>query len=301
MASGAVAQFSGSILGDIPHADGPTTSKITLDQDRLCVDSAQLPDDDGEIDDEWSIEIPLASVFDIVLGPPPQAIADHFTTETVTIAYDEDGRSVLHIGHPDESTLSRFGNILFMSILNETDIVFRHPAEIGGRVTGQSSAPGELYLRENTVQVLNPTGSFTIPSNAVIDFSTQQREFDDEALPCVSVSYLGDGTSILAEIAVDSQRKINLLGRFLRRKYRKLRRELSDFELSEDEIEVLTKLYTLGGQAKVRSLLSERSRQSIEKLAKLDGRGLVTVEDGLVTMSPEAWIIVTDEIEVVNT
>lgn len=314
MASGTVAQFAGSILSETSPVEEPTASQITLDRDQLCVDSTVITEDDdteagnGSTEDEVEgldaesvLEISLDSIFDIVLGPPPQAIAQRFTTETVTIAY-EDGpdRRVLHIGNPDEDIVTRFGNFLFMSILNGTDVVFRHPAEIGGRVTDQSPASGTLYITDNAVKIVTPTGSFKIPPNAVIDFTTTRRVFDDEETECVSVAYVRDGTSIHAEISVDSHRKINLLGRFLRRQYRELRRDLGEFDLSEHEVRVLTKLYTLGGQAKVQSLLSERSQQAIETLAKLDGRNLIGVKNGRVTMTPEAWIIVTDRIEQVN-
>ncbi|MFB6299893.1 MAG: CheF family chemotaxis protein [Halobacteriales archaeon] len=296
MASESVAQFSGSILADVTSADEPATSQIILDRDLLCIDSVQGSEDEPEGDEGLSIEIPLDSIVDIVIGPPPQAIADQFTTETVTISYGNDDRHVLHVGHPEQETLTRFGNILFMSILNETDIIFRRPVEIGRDVTNQSPVSGKLYLRQNTVHAVNPDDAFTIPLNTVIDFATCRRDFNDEEKACVAVSYLRDGASMHAEIAVESNRKINLLGRYLRRQYRQLREALNDFDLSKAEIKLLVKLCSLGGEATVQSLLPERSKRSFETLAKLDGRGLVTVYDGQITMSPEGWIIATDEI-----
>lgn len=248
--------------------------------------------------DAYEAEIETEEIFDIRIGPPPMSVAGEFNSKTLTIAveterdFGERSRDVYFLSGND-SGVDHFGQLLFRTVLNGTEVAVRHPAEIGGRRTNAAFTIGELALGERNVGFSAIDVPFKVDIDSIIDFSTDERELLGERREIINVQYVRDGRSIVFEAALSPDRKRYLLGRYLRLEYSKLQRELANIDLSAPETKALATLYTMHGRAKLQTLLSGRSESSIKVLKLLQKRGLVNGEEGYVELTPKGWIMIT--------
>lgn len=259
----------------------------------------RLEDDRLELEDrDYRASLDLQSIFDLKLGPPPMSVAGTFSGTTLTIAveaehdFGETGRDIYFISGRDEGSLEQFGQLLYKSVLNGTEVAVRHPSEIGGRRTNSAFTIGELHLGNRNVGFTGIDVPFKVDIESIIDFSRVERELLGEEREIITVEYVKEGRSIVFEAALNPDRKRYLLGRYLRLEYSKIQRQLGKIDLSPAETKALATLYTMNGKSKLQTLLSGRSESSIKVLKLLKRRGLIEGRDGYVELSPKGWIMI---------
>jgi len=108
----------------------------------------------------------------------------------------------------------------------------------------------------------------------------------------------GTGT-VTTELALDSGRKMNLLGRFIRLRYTHLKQELKDISLTTDEVEALVAIYSSGPEASLAAVLGIDASRVTMLLNSLVDEGLVEDSDG-VTLTKLGRAAVSEHIEDVN-
>jgi len=255
--------------------------------------------------DHFEATIPIEEIFDVRLGPPPMSVAGQFNSKTLTIAVDsegdfgERGRDVYFLSGND-SGVEQFGQLLFKTVLNGTEVAVRHPAEIGGRRTQSAFTIGELHLGDRTVGFSAIDMPFKVDIDSIINFSTDERDLLGETREIIKVQYVREGRSIVFEVALNPDRKRYLLGRYLRLEYSKVQRELGKIDLSPAETKALATLYTMHGKANLQTLLSGRSESSIKVLKLLQKRDLIEGGEGYVELTPKGWIMITTRFDDAN-
>lgn len=278
-----VAEFTAHGICDSHEAGEPFKGRFSLDRSELTV----------TIDDAM-IRIDLSDIFDVQLGPPPIAVNDAFTTPTVTIGFHQDfGHEVLFVCE-DEDTIERFGYLLYQVLLDETEVVCRHPAAIRDQPIETTPESGTIRVDRQAVRLTGIEMPVTIDLGRVIDFSKYSRELRGEQRETMLIKHIHNSTPVVTEIAVLSQRTLYLLGRYLRLEYSKVRREIFSLDLSERAIRVLTRIYQLGGDTSVKSLLTDASDSTMEILHKLRRCGVIAGNKGSVELTAKGWILVSD-------
>lgn len=282
-----LANFSADLIHD---ADDPVRVEdctVTLEDDSLRLEGQ-----------DYMAKLDIQSIFDLKLGPPPMSVAGRFSGTTLTIAveseqdFGETGRDIYFLSGREEGSLEQFGQLLYRSVLNGTEVAVRHPSEIGGRRTNSAFTIGELHLRDRSVGFTGTDVPFKVDIDSIIDFSRVERELLGEEREIIQVEYVKQGRSIVFEAALNPDRKRYLLGRYLRLEYSKVQRELGKIDLSPAETKALATLYTMNGKSKLQTLLSGRSESSIKVLKLLQQRDLVEGREGYVQLTPKGWIMI---------
>ncbi len=282
-----LANFHADLIHDAEDPTRVEDCQVTLEDEELRLSGR-----------DYESRIDLQTIFDVKLGQPPMSVAGQFHTKTLTIAveseqdFGERGRDIYFLSNEDESSIDHFGEILYRSVLNGTEVAVRHPVQIGGRRTNSAFTIGELHLGDRKVGFTGIDVPFKVDIESIIDFSRDTRQLLGEQREVIEVEYVKEGRSILFEAALNPDRKRFILGRYLRLEYTKRQRELSKIDLSPAETKALATLYTMNGKSKLQTLISGRSESSIKVLKLLQKRGLVSGSEGYVQLTPKGWIMI---------
>ena len=290
MTEKAVADFVGRYVVDPSSGMGeePADCRVVMSRRRIVVAS-----------DADRVTIPLSAIVDVVVGNVPPDLRDLFD-DTVTIAYEADGgvRTVLLEGSND--TMSRFTDLLFRCLLNGTEGIVKHPAKVGGRVTDTEAARARLSVDDGRVAVSTPGEDFEIDVESVVDFDRTERAPDGDDRQTLVVMHADGRDVVTTLLAPDSERKVNLLGRYLRIEYSQVRREIEEIELSQPEKQVLVTVYATGGDIDFTQILGGNAAQATNVLNSLRDRGLVDEGESGIALTSRGQVIVTQRLEDVN-
>lgn len=288
MSESVVADFVGRFFA--PGVTGePPTGRIILSQRRLVLAADGLKE-----------TIPLSSVFDVKVGQVPPEMAGYFN-DTVTVAYRVgDERRVAAIEGSD-TNIDRFGTVLFKVLLNGTDVLVRHPARIGGRVTDAAPTKASLKLRHGSLTFERDEGPFTVDLETVVSVEREDRDLGNGPRPVVTFRHIEDGTAATSEVGISSGRKTNLLGRYIRLRYADVQEELADVSLDEDELEVLVALYSAGEGVSLSSIVDIEPQRLTMLLNGLAEEGIVVDTDTGTKLTAKGRVVVGQRIESVNT
>lgn len=283
MSRSAIAEFPAKVICKSRDHDGPLDVRIALDRTHLSITN-----------DDLTLSARLSSVFDVKRGPPPVAAERVFGGPIVTVAFHQGLASEVVLIGGDPAHLERFSDLLFRSILDDSEVILRHPVEIAGRATGAAATPGAVKVGDRAVEFVEIDMPFRIDLESVIFFAKRRRELLGDQFDVIAIESIRNGSAIISEIAIGPARKFNLLARYLRTEYDEVRRSLDRIELSEKSIDVLRRLERVGGQASVRTFLDDRERSSIQSLGELREQGLIEGTEGRVRLTSRGWIYVTD-------
>ncbi len=286
MSESAIADFVTSFIPDTATHAEPVRGRVVMSKRRIVL-----------VMDGDRVTIPLTGVFDVQHDTAPGDLAEFFD-DTVTIAYERDGNRCVAVVEGAGDTVERFVILVFKGLLNGSETHVKHPARRGGRVTDQSFESGTLFVSPGTVE-LRGDAATGIDISTVAHFERVERELNGVTSPLLSVRHMGDTGSVTTELALDSGRKMNLLGRFIRMRYTLLKQELADVELSSEEVEALVAIYSGGPTANLATVLGVDANQLTMFLNNLLEKGLVRDEDG-VHLTSMGRAAVSEHIEDVN-
>ncbi|MGB9965977.1 CheF family chemotaxis protein [Halobacterium hubeiense] len=286
MSESAIADFVTSFIPDTATHAEPVRGRVVMSKRRIVL----ATDDDR-------VTIPLGGVFDVQHDTAPGDLAEFFD-DTVTIAYERDGDRRVAVVEGAGDTVERFVILVFKGLLNGSTVYAKHPARRGGRVTDRSFESRTLSVSPGTVE-LRGDAAAEIDVSTVTHFERVNRELGGSSRQLLSVRHM-DGTGpVTTELALDSGRKMNLLGRFIRLRYTLLKQDLADVDLSEEEIEALVAIYSSGPSANLATVLGVDASRLTVLLNDLIDKELVRDDDGprLTSMGRAA---VSEHIEDVN-
>lgn len=288
MSETVVADFVGRFhTADVESAE-PVSGRILLSHKRLVLATG-----------DFKTTIPLSKVIDVNLGTVPPALAEFFS-DTVTIAYADDGSKQTAIIEGKGENVERFKTVFFKVLLSGQTVIVKHPAKRGGRVTDAGDRKMKLKLSKGTLRLEGNGSNFEVDLGSVTSFSREKRDLGGKVRPALSVDHASEGTTLTTIITLPNNRKLNLLGRFLKIEYSDLMEELEELSFTEEQIEALVTLYSAGGRADLSQLLTGDVNETQIILDQLRDKELIhDVEEGM-ELSAKGQAVVSDHIEDVN-
>lgn len=291
MSESVIADFVGNFNASTVERAEPMKGRVLLSQKRLVLAA--------NASDQGKLTIPLSSIFDVAVGHVPPDLGDFFDS-TVTIAFNKnDHRHVAAIEASDDK-IEKFSTVLFKALLNGTQMTVKHPARMGGRVTGEEYHTAKLFLKPRAVQFKGPEKSFAVDLSTVTDFDKQQREIAGSMRQVLSIRHMNSGQSVMSLAATQSNRKMSLLGRYLRLEYSDIVDDLRDIELSEQETELLVAVYSTGDGVSLSGVLDVEPSQATMMVTDLEKKELLASTDTGTELTPKGRIVVSDKLEDVN-
>lgn len=261
----------------------PSQAQFRLDGAGVAVEGGRL-----------SEEAELDEIFDIRLGPPPQAAVEALSGTVLTIGFERGGQRVALFIDGTEPTLDRVSGLLFRALLDGTEVAVCHPAVIGGRVTERRFEIGELRVTPGRVGCTGITHPLDVALETVMGVSRAEKELLGRQEPTVDLRYVRQGVVVGVDLSLNPPRKLNLLGRYLRRKYGRLRQELREVDPPAPVVRTLTRLYTHGGKTDSRRVLAQESAAPAALLEELIENDLVKLDDGEVGLDMLGWVLVAE-------
>ncbi len=243
----------------------PITGRVLLSRQELVLAA----------DSEHATSIPLTSISDIGVGQVPEDLGGFFDA-TITIAFERNDKRFVAAIEAGNETIDKFSSVLFKTLLNGTHVTVKHPASVGGRVLNEPFRDATVQLSDRAVSFDGDTDSAAIEMGGVVGFDRMRQDIDGTTYPLLIVHHLVDSSAHLSLIAMESPRKLSILGRYLRQAYSKHRGELEDVELGATETKILIALFA---GARGRETLSELLDVDTSKITllvqKLVDAGLV--------------------------
>jgi helix-turn-helix protein len=234
----------------------------------------------------------------VAVGHVPPELAEFFDS-SVTVAFERDGSRRVAAVEADDDTVDKFSTVLFKTILNGTEVTVKHPARVGGRVTGAEFVPARLLLKPRTVRFDRPNGRLDLELSTVTGFDRARHEVGGRERPVLEIRHTEGGQSTMTLVAVDSARKLAIFGRYLRLEYSELVEQVREIDLSGDETELLVALYSGAGES-LSGVIGADASQVTMLRNRLAEKGLVTDAGGETGLTPKGRVVVSNYLEEVN-
>lgn len=288
MSETVVADFVGRFHAESVESVEPVSGRILLSHKRLVLATG-----------DTKTTIPLSKVMDTNVGTVPPALAEFFS-DTITIAYKNGDSKEIAVIEGTGENVERFKTVFFKVLLSGQTVMVKHPTKRGGRVTDVSDRKMKLKLSKGTLRFAGNGDNFDIDLGSVTGFSREKRDLGGKPRPALAVDHASDGTTLTTLITLPNSRKLNLLGRFLRLEYSDLMEDIADLSFTEEQIEVLVSLYSAGGRAQLKQLVTGDVNEMKIILDQLRDKELITDVDDALQLTPKGQAVVSDHIEDVN-
>lgn len=259
----------------------PSDASIRLDHSKVAVTGPELTEEAG-----------LEEIFDVRLGQPPQAAQKAFSGTVLIIGFERGGqRAVLFLDGSSE-TLERFSGLLFRRLLDGTEVAVCHPVSIGGRLTDRQVNIGEIRVTPGKIGCTGVTRPLNIDLESIVDVSRSEKEILGHKEGSVEIQYVKRGTVVGVDFSLNPPRKLNLLGRYLRRNYSRLRQQAQALNPPAPIVQILTRLYAARGHTDSGAMLARESDNPRALLQTLLDHVLVELVDGEVRLTMLGWVLV---------
>ncbi|MFB6297696.1 MAG: CheF family chemotaxis protein [Salinirussus sp.] len=291
MSESAIADFVGKFNSETTGGDEPVKGRILLSRKRLVLAA----------NEREKTTIPLSDVFDVAVDHIPPDLG-HFFASTVTVAFSRGEKRYVAVVEADDDKIDKFATVLFKALLNGTEAMIKHPARIGGRVTGAEFEPARLALGPQAVRFERADGAVEIRLSTVTGFDRTPREVGDAVQSALEVRHIYGGRATLTVAAIEERRKMAILGRYLRLEYSELMGELEEVELTRDQKELLVALYSgvAGEDVPLANVVDGDPSQVTMLLNRMEEDELVVDGPGGTTLTPKGRVVVNNHLEDVN-
>lgn len=291
MSESVIADFVGTFNAEISPGAEPVRGRIVCSQKRLVLAA----------DSEHRLHIPLSSIFDIAAGEVRPELGDFFES-TVTVAFERDDSRYVAAIEASEDHVHKFTRLLFKAILNGTEVRVQSPARRGGRVIDEPFVPTRLSLEPETVSFRSESATLSIDLGSVTNFARDKRLLGESERPSIVVDHMEGPRAVTTLATTRSDRKLSLLGRYLRMEYTDHVSDIQDLELTEAKTEVLVALYS-GANApgvSLASVVDMDASQVTTLLTDLAADGLVEDTESGTELTTKGRIAATNLLEDVN-
>mgnify|MGYP000058218506 CR=1 FL=1 len=290
-----VVDFIANFVAGGSTAFDPVKGRVLMSERRLVLATS-----------DTKTMVPIASIFDIAVGQVPPEVEEFFDY-TVMVGYVENNHRKTTVIGGDRETIEKFSLLLFRAVLNGSVALVTHPAKVGGRVMDTPQRKSGLHLDYESVRFTggdvagNGGDPASIDLASVVFFEVIERSDSAGKTDLVlSVQHVDDGQTVTSEITMASQRKMNILGRYLRLIYHWIKSDVRDIEVEEHELEVLVGLYSTAEGIDLAELLDVDETELDVRLESLHEDGLITDAERPVELTPQGRFIVNEEFEDVN-
>jgi len=237
----------------------------------------------------------LEEIFDVRLGQPPKAAGDAFSGTVLIIGFERGGqRAVLYVDG-SVSTLEQFSGLLFRRLLDGTEVAVCHPVTLGGRVTEDPTNIGTLRVTPGRIGCTRINNPLNVDIESIVDVTRTETKLLGRREPSVRFQYVKHGVIVGVVLSLNPPRKLNLLGRYLRRTYSQLQKQALALDPPAPIIQTLMRLYAHGGHTDSRGILEAESDNPEALLQTLLDNELVELVDGEVRLETLSWVLVIEQ------
>lgn len=252
--------------------------------------------------------VPLTSVFDVAVGQVPPEV-EKFFDHTVMVGYVVNGTRRTTVVGGDRETIEKFSVLLYRATLRGSVVALKHPARVGGRL--QDEPIREVGLRLETDRVSFPgtedltlsDGVFSIGLGNIVFFEVLERTVNGQQRLVLSVQHVTQEQTVTTEVSMESRRKMNILGRYLRQMYHYLASDVRNLDVSDDALEVLVGLYStagMGGEIDLAPMLGVEADELDGHLDSLHDDGLIESVEPPHEITPQAQFLINERFEDIN-
>ena len=263
----------------------PSDAEVRFDETGVSVKGQALAED-----------AKLEEIFDVRLGQPPQVAGRAFSGTVLTIAFERGGQRAVLFVDGEEDSLERVSALLFRRLLDGTQVAMSHPATVGGRVTDRGFDIGQLRVAPGKIGCTGIRDPLNIDLDSIVGVTRAEKELLGRQEPAVGFEYVKRGVVVGVDLSLNPPRKLNLLGRYLRRQYSQTKRRLRDIDPPAPVIRVLTRLYAQRGHTDSRTVLAMESSDPETLLQTLLDNELVELRDGQITLTMLGWVLVAERV-----
>jgi helix-turn-helix protein len=254
--------------------------------------------------------VPLMSVFDVAVGQVPPEV-EQFFDHTVMVGYVVDGTRRTTVVGGDRETIEKFSLILYRATLHGSTVALKHPAKIGGRLRDEPIREVGLYLETDRVTFLGTEEltigdePFGVDLGNIVFFEVLERIVKGEQRLVLSVQHVTQTQTVTTEVSMQSRRKMNILGRYLRQMYHYLATDVRDMDVSDEAFEVLVGLYSIGSMSSadgidLAEMLDIDEAALDEHLHAIEENGLIESVEPPYDLTPHAQFLINERFEDVN-
>jgi helix-turn-helix protein len=252
--------------------------------------------------------VPLRSVYDVAVGQVPPEV-EQFFDHTVMVGYVVDGTRRTTVVGGDRETVEKFSLILYRATLHGSTVHLKHPAKVGGRLNDEPLREVGLHLETDrvafpgTADLVPGDGVFGIGLGNVVFFEVLERTVQGEPRLVLSVQHNSQDRTVTTEISMNSRRKMNILGRYLRQMYHYLVSDVRDVDVSDEALEVLVGLYStadVDGDVDLASLIGIDQAVLDEYIEALHDDGFLERSEPPYEITPQAQFLINERFEDVN-
>ena len=289
MSEAVVADFVARAVTRETDGEEPVSGRVLLSRRRLVIATGAA-----------RTTIPLDAVFDVAIGTVPGDLRAFFS-DSVTVAYErgDDRATALIEGDPED--LDRFVTLLFATLLADVTVTVRHPAAIGGRVVDGTDRPATVSIAAGSITFDGRGRSTTVDLSAVVDYDRTTRTVDGVRRPAIVFRHVPERRTVTSVVTVPEPRSMTILGRYLRREYAAVLKDLNDVRLPPEALEILVTIHAAGGSAPLSAVVTGDASRATMLLDELREDGLVVDGETGPTLTRLGTMAVTSRLERVNT
>lgn len=289
MSEKAIADFVARYSLDTQPSPEPVRGRIILSQKRLVL-----------VESGSKTTIPLHKIFDISVGHVPSEL-EGFFQDTITVAFERDDGHHAAVIEAKNDNVGKFKVFLFKAILSGTPVTVKHPARVGGRVTSERFETGKLRIQPGKVEFLGIPDPFAVDLSGVSYFQKQNRDVGGQSRTVVAIRHTDDGQTVTSEFVVATERKLNLLGRYLRLEYAEISQRAERIDVTEQEMEALVAIYSGANSGNLAGALGINAGSAAMVLTEIEKKELVDPGNDGLSLTAPGKMLVSDRIERVNT
>jgi helix-turn-helix protein len=250
-----------------------------------------------------SQRIAFSDILDVTVGPPPERFADVFDKVFGIKFSDSSGtpKSCFIDYTPQHAELFEYQ--IFANIINGSSGVAKLGAVRGGQQTNASTGRVAVAVDTDRVAFKLASGAIKeISLGDIVNIQTGSRTVGGEKRRVVTVNHMEEQTRVTSYLSLLKERPQNLLNRYLRREYSKLKQELQAVEISEAETELVIGYYTTHDIEQTMQTLTSGDKYRFESIYEdALNHGLVTDPDsGIVGLTQKGRMLANLELEAVN-
>ena len=164
-------------------------------------------------------------------------------------------------------------------LLTETPAGAISPAIRGGRVTNTTAVAGRLTVEDRLIQVQTSditTGTVIIRLSDVVYVRESNHVIDGTTVDTVSIRHLEPPSNVLTTaVHVWDDREREVFTNYVRRYYRKQKQQLTDIELTDEQLELLVTIYFKINQFDISDVLNRPTAEIRSLFGPLREAGLI--------------------------
>lgn len=269
-----IADFEGRVITAESSHDELTPGRVLLNRFQVVL-----------VTDVDLTRIPLSKIHDISQGQISETAQEYFD-DVLRIIFEIDGTEQVAFIEGSSDALAHFVPLLFKAILNGSSARLKHAVNIGGRPRDPEVRRGLLELGNESIHVRNLESAVRFSFEEMVNADLRVRDWCSSSDTVLLVTIHRNGSTVLSECELPTDRLLNLALRYLRQQISSRRGSIAGVPISEAELEALTGLYAWP-EIDVESLLTGEDGTVSTILSNLEEKGLIegTDSDRILTLN----------------